>query len=499
MRAILLLFWLLSMAAPAAAEWRVAESAHFRVYANMNAEALRGRVELLEDYRNLLEMFTTAKVDELAPKLDIYLVDRIEKAVPFGTVPPTVAGFYNAGDSGIAAYAVKGDFGQKVLLHEYAHHHMFASTGQSYPTWYAEGFAEYFMTATFAPNRVEFGLLDPGRVYSLQQPWLAWDKLIESATGELRSQERYMFYAQSWLLTHYMFRVPEMREKLTAHLKAIAGGSGSLAAFKAHILPEPRQLNSILKNYSSGRSFTYSRLARTAPAPVAVKVQDLPESADAMMMYYAAFDNRGSAVTDRSKALAAVQAAAKRYDGDAFAARTLAMAELYLGDPARAVTVLRPLLAKSPADPELMRLQASALLAIDAAANRREARRLLVQAVKAAPNDWRAMHVYVHTHNIETGTVDDNLFAVVQLMWSLAPQVPGIVLDMASVLAGRGRLAEAAKVLEPVAFDPHGSRYASFARLLRDAALAGDAKAYQQLLTEGPPKTPPPETVIPAP
>jgi hypothetical protein len=44
-----------------------------------------------------------------------------------------VAGFYNAGDRGIAAFATKGEFGQKVLLHEYAHRHMFASTGQSYP------------------------------------------------------------------------------------------------------------------------------------------------------------------------------------------------------------------------------------------------------------------------------------------------------------------------------------------------------------------------------
>jgi hypothetical protein len=133
MRALLFLLIGLVVASPGAAAWRVAESAHFRVYADMSATDLRRRAELLEDYRTLLGKFTTAQVDEAAPKLDIYIVDTMSSAVPFGKVGPDVAGFYNAGDRGIAAFATKGEFGQKVLLHEYAHHHMFASTGQSYP------------------------------------------------------------------------------------------------------------------------------------------------------------------------------------------------------------------------------------------------------------------------------------------------------------------------------------------------------------------------------
>jgi hypothetical protein len=34
-----------------------------------------------------------------------------------------------------------------------------------------------------------------------------------------------MFYAQSWLLTHYMFRAEGMQPKLTAYLKAVAAGT----------------------------------------------------------------------------------------------------------------------------------------------------------------------------------------------------------------------------------------------------------------------------------
>jgi hypothetical protein len=94
---------------------------------------------------------------------------------------------------------------------------MFASTGQSYPAWYVEGFAEYFMTATFFPTRVDFGLFDAGRAYSLSQQWLNWDRVIGRETAKLRSADVLMFYAQSWLLTHYMFRAPGMSEKLNAY------------------------------------------------------------------------------------------------------------------------------------------------------------------------------------------------------------------------------------------------------------------------------------------
>lgn len=470
------------LSGPAAGAWRVAESAHFRVYAEMPAAELRQRVELLEDYRNLLGAFTTAKVDEDAPRLDIYIVDRIGQAVPFGQASETTAGFYLAGDAGIAAFATKGEFGQKVLLHEYAHHHMFAATGQTYPAWYVEGFAEYFMTATFQPTRVDFGLVDRGRAYSLGDAWAPWEAIIARDSAARSAVPGYQFYAQSWLLTHYLFRTPGMADRLGAHLKAIAAGADPLTAFKAHIEPDLRRLNGTLRGYVRSRNFTFSRLTREARPAAAVTVEELPASADDLLLYRAWLDARGGVARDPKAALAKVQAAAARFPGDDLATRTLAMAELYLGDPAKATALLEGLLAKAPDDAELLRLQATALLRQDATANRSVARRALVKAARLAPTDWRALHVYVHTHDIEHQPADRNLFEVVQLMWSLAPQVNGIVIDMASVLVQAGRMAEAARRLEPVAFAPHGGPFSAFARRLRDAAVAGDKAAYVALL-----------------
>jgi hypothetical protein len=476
------------LAGPAAAEWRVAETAHFRVYAELPEKDLRRRAEVLEDFRDMLGTFSSAKVADDVPRLDVYIVGNISAAVPFGRIAPTVGGFYSAGDGGIAAYSIDGDFGRRALLHEYAHHHMFASTGLSYPGWYVEGFAEYFMTATFQPGRIDFGLPDPARVQSLVYGnWLSWEKLVDPGARR-RRDDAAMFYAQSWLLTHYLFRTPGMAEKNRAYLTAVARGEPALAAFKAHVHPDPAALGRTLERYVRSSKFTFSRYTRPEAKPAAVTITPLPPSADAMLMMYAALERGAAALPaeDRPAALAKVRAAAARFPGDDLAARTLAMAELALGSPAAALAQIDTLLARQPADPQLQRLKAQALLQIGGPDAVPAARRLLVQVARAVPNDWRALHIYLHTYDIAHTRVPQSVADVVQRAWELAPQVDGLTIDMAAMLVQRDRLPEAAQVLAPVAFEPHNGQYSALARALRTAALAGDKAGFVKALDAGP-------------
>jgi hypothetical protein len=466
----------------------VAETAHFRVFSELPEKDLRRRAEVLEDFRDMLGTFSSAKVADDVPKLDVYIVGNIAEAVPFGRIAPTVGGFYTAGDGGIAAYSIDGDFGRRALLHEYAHHHMFASTGLSYPGWYVEGFAEYFMTATFQPGRIDFGLPDEGRVQSLVYGnWLPWEKLIDPAARR-RRDDAAMFYAQSWLLTHYLFRTPGMPEKNRAYLVAVAKGEPALAAFKAHVHPDPAALGRQLERYVRSSKFTYSRYTRPEAKPAEVTITPLPASADALLMIHAALDRGALALPrdERPAALAKVRGIAARFPGDDLAARTLAMAELALGTPAEALPLIDALLAKLPTDPQLLRLKAQTVLEIGGPDAVVKARRLLVQVAKAVPNDWRALHIYLHTYDIEHSRVPQSVADVVQRAWELAPQVDGLSIDMAAMLAQRDRLPEAAQVLAPVAFEPHNGRYSAFARALRAAALAGDKAGFVKALDAGP-------------
>jgi hypothetical protein len=479
----------LFLASPALAAWRMAETAHFRVYSDLSEQELRRRAETLEDFRDMLGTFSSTQVPDDLPKLNIYLIGSISEAVPFGKIESTVAGFYSADDGGIAAYSVDNDFGRRALLHEYAHHHMFASTGLSYPAWYVEGFAEYFMTATFQPGRIDFGKPDEYRIANLVQlPWLPWEKVVDPA-AKRRRDDVFMFYAQSWLLTHYVFRTPGMAEKNRAYLIDVASGVPAMEAFKTHVAPDLRQLGTKLRAYIVSSKFTFSRYTRPEKAkPAEVTITALPPSADALLMIHAALD-RGALTlppAERGPALAKIRAAAARFPGDDLAARTLAMAELALGKAADALPQIDALLARAPADPDLLRLKAIATLDIDGPDAASSARRLLARAVKAAPNDWRAMHVYIHTYDFEHGPVPKNVADVVERTWELAPQVNGLTLDMAALLVQQGRLRDAASVLAPVAFAPHNGSYGAYARALRAAALADDKAGFVKVFDAGP-------------
>jgi tetratricopeptide (TPR) repeat protein len=464
------------------AAWRVAETAHFRVYADMPESRLRDKAALLEDFRGLLDLMTTAKSADGMPKLDVYIVDKLSTTMPFGTLQSGIAGYYIASARGIAAFASSDDFGQQTLLHEYAHHHMFANTGLRYPGWYVEGFAEYFSTARFAPAQIEFGQAPPQVGYLLKQGTDDWSSLLSLRGGEQRGMAAAIFYARAWALTHYLFRQGGQRDRLLAYLAAVAAGTPGPEAFARHVA-DPATLQRTVTAYLGSKNFTYSRLTRQPQPAAAISVRTLPPAADALLMMHASLTTRGAAATDQADALARVRAAAARFPDDPLATRTLALAELHWGDKEKAVALLAQALAASPEDPDLLRLHGQALLAADAKANRGLARRALVDAVNRNPADWQAMRLYVHTHDLVGSLIPNSLFNVIQTMWSLAPQVEGNSVDMAVAMIRRNQLPEAAKVLEPLAFAPHGS--SEFLRRLHAAAKAGDQTEVERLLADG--------------
>ncbi|MEY2882899.1 MAG: hypothetical protein RL490_623, partial [Pseudomonadota bacterium] len=179
-RVLLALFMALASATPAAAAWRMAETAHFRLYGEVSEGSLRERARLLEDFNLLLRRLTNGGAEaEDAPKLDIFLVDDAGDAMPFGKVAAQVGGFYAASAGRIAAFSETGDNGQFILLHEYVHHFMLSRTRLSYPAWYVEGFAEYFSTAKFTSRDIEVGGVSTGRAMQLARgTWLPLTRLL---------------------------------------------------------------------------------------------------------------------------------------------------------------------------------------------------------------------------------------------------------------------------------------------------------------------------------
>ncbi len=487
--------WLLCgllFAGPLQAGWKVAETANFRVHSEASDERLIEQAAVLEDFRALLMRMTGHTPPDGTPKLDVFMVDDLAIAMPWRAPAKGMAGFYRADAGRISAVALDRTGGrefdvnaQQILLHEYAHHFMLAANGPAYPAWYVEGFAEYFSTAEFRPERIEFGKVSPNRgLWLSNAAWLPLETVLAGRPETSGGKSAAMFYAQSWALTHYMFRMPGMRDRLVAYLKAFSGGMDPVAAFRLHIDPDLDAFQSKLRRYVNGKS-TYSRFDRPPATPAGVHVQALPPSAGTMLMRLVALEH-GVGANTAAVALDDVRALARAAQSDSLAKRTLAVAELQHGDPAVAAGLLDMLLAEAPKDPDLLRWRALSARPMARGASPAvvaEAKQLLVRAFRSDPNDWRTLHAYVRLHGPMSRPLPPEVLEVLLRAHELAPQVSEVVLDTAVALHNAGMVREAAYVLQPLAYSPHGGPAAELAGRLLDRARAGDRRGFMGEVT----------------
>ena len=140
---------------------------------------------------------------------------------------PRVTGFYSAGVGEVfALLSIDGgeDRGRQVLFHEYTHHFMLRNAPAAYPAWLVEGYAEYFAPTRFTPDAVELGVTSYRIAWLRGAVWSPFKDILgrRALTGE--QEDITAFYAQSWLLTHYMMSDPARQARLARYASAVAAG-----------------------------------------------------------------------------------------------------------------------------------------------------------------------------------------------------------------------------------------------------------------------------------
>lgn len=465
----------LALSAPQAAlaDWRRAESAHFVVYSNGSERNLRDYTARLERFDALLRRVnnTTASADGLR-KLPVYLVaDGRELRVVQPDLPEGVDGFYRASPSDIRAVLIRGRE-DDLLLHEYAHHFMSQNWPGNYPGWFREGYAEYFATATVdARGKAMFGYPPLGRLQNLQQMrWLPLEQLLTASPMTLERQgQRAMFYAQSWLLTHYLLADAGRQQRFSAYLTDLRDGADPVTAFTARMGSTPETFTRELRAYMS-RGLTYSELNIPSLDPQ-MTVTTLPASADAVMLIDL---NIKEASADEADAalLAQARAAAARYPGDPMALTTLARAEIKWGDATAADAALTQVLEAEPANVEALLLAAERR--IDAAEQATddtqmitrfaEAQRLLGRAFAADSTDYRVLAHLAQIRQVSPDYPNANDLETWRMVVDHAPQVLNLRGEAAQAMIAAGKDDEAETYLLPIANDPHGSGFADWAR-----------------------------------
>jgi tetratricopeptide (TPR) repeat protein len=461
---------LLALAAsPAQARWIRAESKKFIVYSDGDEGLLRQFVSNLEDYDTILrDQFLVPQDIDTARKLEVYLVGRREdlKIVRPG-IGSGIAGFYSASMDDIYFIAdrpERGDtYSDDVIYHEYAHHFMHHYAPRVYPGWYVEGFAEYFGPVEMRDTSFIVGGVNQGRAHQLlNEKWISISDLLSKRPFEFKTGgEVSAYYAQAWLLTHYMKADPQRHQQLARYFAAVRPDKSVVETWTEVTGDSMEALTTKLKAYTRTSlpavGFNRREKRKTAPSTVTT----LPPSADDFILLRLRM-NGGVDDEEQAAVLELARTKAAKYPGDHMAEVTLARAELAYGDLAKGRALIDGLLARNAADPEALRIIGTALVekGQEDVANEekllKEARKYLARAYQADNDDYRTMYYFTRTQQLQPDYPNQNTIDVLMEAQTRAPQVAEIRLTLARAFMRHKRWDEAIVLLTPLANDPHG-------------------------------------------
>ena len=184
--------------------------------------------------------------------------------------PVELAGFYRPGeDRNFIAVDLSANEGFRIVFHEYAHLLLNGNYPRTQP-WFDEGFAEYYSTIEVRNKEVEIGRAPPSAPLLLEgslQPLAALFAVThDSQTYNESGDRRTLFYAQSWLVVHYLFDTGKLKET-AAYFDLVQNQHVPIAeAIQRAFGLEPKQLDRQISDYAHS-----SRLvSRTFEAPAGI-------------------------------------------------------------------------------------------------------------------------------------------------------------------------------------------------------------------------------------
>jgi hypothetical protein len=497
----------LGVSAHAAESWVRAESEHFVITSSTTEAKTVSYVQKLEAFRTLTNMLLTGAGGGAEAKFQIYLLDDPEQMkVVRPNFSDNVGGVYFHCSESSIAYAKAPGYSQQqdnltTLFHEYAHHVTFQHARSYYPAWFIEGFAEYLSTAYPARGSISIGESSAMRNYTLgKENWIGFDKILDPKfriDGDKNADTRtiWRFYAQSWLLAHYMLSDPARTKALYAYFTAVGGGADPIASWESATGIKIDTLKRVLQRYSENMLFMNVPLDDYPES--SIRVTRLPKGSEQYVL-------KGSLLTtcptwEYGKALLAGIAAQKTtLAGDPQYRLELAKAQLLFGELGDAETALTEIHAARPNDFDVNYLMgrvrfAQSERAEGAAKSERmdQARAFFIAAYRANKLDAANLYYLARSFSNKPNFPDANVLNAADSAHYLAPAVWEYALFDFSVNLLSNRRDKAAAVLAPMGNDPHNPAQAARVQKALDAIKAGKGTSEViKLLSTSPPAAP---------
>lgn len=302
-RVLALLFFSV-IAQPVCSEtWTKAESDHFTVYSQAGAADSRANATRLETLHQLLASQFRMNDDPTRDfsKLDIYF---LENAKDLKEVRPDidedVRGFVTSCQEGVQAFVLnhqewrpdlpllaQGESATQIsAFHAYTALYLRDISSKNYPRWFIDGAAEYFSTVRLNGNTAIIGAPWSIRLTALNKPdkGLSFEAIVE---GEDLSNTDDRYYAQAWLLTHFILSSSENRERFDRYLSLMASGKSSGVAFEDAFAIKMDKLPERLATYLS-LELESRTVALPSEAGSSVYLQSLPPSSNQIVLWRAA-------------------------------------------------------------------------------------------------------------------------------------------------------------------------------------------------------------------
>jgi len=260
LRAVIALVALATFLPATAAEledrkWIEVKSENFTILSRLSKKESINMLRHMELLRNVVSRAESWNAEAGVPTV-IYAVKTEKEFVEVGA-DDRFAGMFISGlrNNVIFMRGVYGANESSIILHEYAHHLTNNADGYTYPKWYLEGYADWLGSLSIKRKTVE--LFGPvlGRLYTLQdQGWLPAELLLDSSSfASLSDKQIDFFYAQAWLLVHFLFnrkpQTPSADEGLRLYMKARANGLDEVRSFEEAFGIRAADLNARLKMY----------------------------------------------------------------------------------------------------------------------------------------------------------------------------------------------------------------------------------------------------------
>jgi Tfp pilus assembly protein PilF len=147
----------------------------------------------------------------------------------------------------------QADDGFRTIVHEYVH---VLADAPWMPLWLIEGLADYYSTTTISRNGQNAALGDriPAHLAQATESWVPIAEVVGTPRTSRLANDTFglSFYAESWLLVHYLARAtPEKGAQIVRLIDLLSGGSPEDAAFEQSI-GSPAKLEVDLRRYLRG-------------------------------------------------------------------------------------------------------------------------------------------------------------------------------------------------------------------------------------------------------